>query len=56
MPAYVIVEIEIEDNEAYEEYKKLTPAVIAACDGKFIVRGEKMNAWKVIGTLREWLF
>ncbi len=41
MPAYVIVEIEIEDNEAYEEYKKLTPAAIAACDGKFIIRGAK---------------
>ncbi len=41
MPAYVIVEIEIEDNESYEEYKKLTPATIAAYDGKFIVRGAK---------------
>ena len=26
---------------AYEEYKKLTPAAIAAYDGRFIVRGEK---------------
>ena len=41
MPAYVIVEIEIEDNEVYEEYKKLTPAAIAAYNGKFIVRGAK---------------
>ncbi len=41
MPAYVIVEIEIEDHEAYEEYKKLTPAAIAAYDGKFIIRGAK---------------
>lgn len=41
MPAYVIVEIEIEDNEDYEEYKKLTPAAIAAYDGKFIIRGAK---------------
>lgn len=41
MPAYVIVEIEIEDNDVYEEYKKLTPAAIAAYDGKFIVRGAK---------------
>ena len=39
MPAYVIVEIEIQDHEAYEGYKKLTPASIAAYDGKFIVRG-----------------
>ncbi|MEP6583308.1 MAG: DUF1330 domain-containing protein [Ginsengibacter sp.] len=41
MPAYVIVEVEIEDIHAYEEYKKLTPASIAAFDGKFVVRGGK---------------
>ena len=41
MPAYVIVDVVIEDNIAYEEYKKLTPAAISAYDGKFIVRGAK---------------
>src|SRR2546423_15688371 len=41
MAAYVIVEIEIHDSVAYEEYKKLTPASIAAYDGKFIIRGAK---------------
>lgn len=41
MPAYVIVEVEIQDKDAYEEYKKLTPAAIAAYDGKFIIRGAK---------------
>lgn len=39
MKAYVIVEIEIHDQGLYEEYKKLTPAAIAAYDGKFLVRG-----------------
>jgi uncharacterized protein (DUF1330 family) len=39
MPAYVIVEVTITDEALYEEYKKLTPAAIAAFDGKFIVRG-----------------
>lgn len=39
MRAYVIVDIKINDRKAYEEYKKLTPASIAAYDGKFIVRG-----------------
>ncbi len=39
MPAYVIVEVSIEDNAIYEEYKKLTPIAIAAYGGKFIVRG-----------------
>lgn len=39
MKAYVIVEVSIVDKIIYEEYKKLTPAAIAAFDGKFIVRG-----------------
>ena len=39
MPAYVIVEIKVEDAAAYEEYKELTPASIAAYGGRFVVRG-----------------
>jgi len=39
MPAYVIVELSIHDRELMEEYKKLTPATLAAFDGKFVVRG-----------------
>ena len=39
MAAYIIVDVTISDPVAYEEYKKLTPASIAAYDGKFIVRG-----------------
>lgn len=39
MAAYVIVEISITDPNEYEEYKKLTPAAIAAYDGRFVVRG-----------------
>ncbi|RDV15923.1 DUF1330 domain-containing protein [Pontibacter diazotrophicus] len=39
MAAYVIVEVEVTDPATYEEYKKLTPASLAAYDGKFIVRG-----------------
>ncbi len=41
MPAYIIVEIEIHDPQAYEEYKKLTPVSLAAYGGRFIVRGGK---------------
>ena len=44
MPAYVIVEIEIHDPIEYEEYKKLTPASIAAYDGKFVVRGAQTES------------
>jgi uncharacterized protein (DUF1330 family) len=39
MPAFVIVEVSIHDVHGYEEYKKLTPATLAAYDGRFIVRG-----------------
>ena len=39
MPAYVIVDVEINNHEDYEEYKKLTPASVVAYDGSFIVRG-----------------
>ena len=43
MSAYIIVEIEIHDLAQYEEYKKLTPASIAAFGGKFIVRGPQVE-------------
>ena len=39
MAAYVIVEIKVKDPVAYENYKKLTPASIAAFGGRFIARG-----------------
>ena len=39
MPAFVIVEIAIHDHEKYDDYKKLTPAAVAAFDGRFVVRG-----------------
>lgn len=50
MAAYVIVDVTVNDSGEYEEYKKLTPASIAAYDGKFIVRGGKCETlegtWK----------
>lgn len=50
MAAYVIVDVTINEPGEYEEYKKLTPAAIAAYDGKFIVRGGKCETvegtWK----------
>ena len=39
MPAYILVEVKVNDTKEYEEYKKLTPGSIAAYDGKFVVRG-----------------
>ncbi|MES2891474.1 MAG: DUF1330 domain-containing protein [Bacteroidota bacterium] len=39
MKAFVIVEVAITDPVEYEAYKKLTPAAVAAFDGRFVVRG-----------------
>jgi len=39
MPAFVIVDIEIHDQELYKKYTQLTPATIEAFGGKFKVRG-----------------
>jgi uncharacterized protein (DUF1330 family) len=41
MAAFVIVEVSIKDHQQYDSYRKLTPATIAAFDGKFVVRGGK---------------
>ena len=41
MTAYVILDINVHNAEGYEEYKKLSPAAVAAYGGKFIVRGGK---------------
>lgn len=43
MPAYLIAEVDVTDNAAYEEYRKLTPGAIAAYGGKFIVRGGQVE-------------
>ena len=39
MPAFVIVEIEVRDPEAYESYKSLVPASVEAYGGRFLARG-----------------
>jgi uncharacterized protein (DUF1330 family) len=39
MPAYVIVQITIDDPAMYERYKELAPASIAAYAGRYLVRG-----------------
>ncbi len=43
MPAYVIVDIDVHDPVTYEEYKRLSGASLAAHDGRFIVRGGKVE-------------
>lgn len=39
MAAYVIADIDVTDPATYEEYKKVSPAPIAAHGGRFLVRG-----------------
>jgi uncharacterized protein (DUF1330 family) len=39
MPAYVIVNVHVEDAEAYEQYKAPAQASIKAHGGRYLVRG-----------------
>jgi uncharacterized protein (DUF1330 family) len=39
MTAYLIVDVEVIDAPAYEEYRKQVPAIIAAHGGRYLVRG-----------------
>jgi uncharacterized protein (DUF1330 family) len=39
MAAYILASVEITDPAAYEEYRKLVPAVIAAHGGRYLARG-----------------
>lgn len=42
MPAYIIVETDIQDPEQYERYKAASPGAVAAGGGKFVVRGGEL--------------
>lgn len=44
MTAYVIVEIDITDPQAYEEVKRLTPPLVQAHGGKYLARGGTAEA------------
>jgi len=39
MPAYVVVNIEVQDPVRYEEYKRLAPPSIAVYGGRYLARG-----------------
>ena len=39
MAAYLLVDIEVTDGAAYEEYRKQVPPIIAAHGGRYLVRG-----------------
>ena len=44
MPAFVIVQVTVEDAAAYERYKALAPASIAHYGGRYIARGGHSEA------------
>ena len=39
MPAYVVVEVDVQDPVTYERYKELAPPSIAHYGGRYIARG-----------------
>ena len=43
MSAYMIVDIDIHDAAAYDEYRKVVGATLAKYGGKFVVRGGKID-------------
>jgi uncharacterized protein (DUF1330 family) len=43
MPAYFVVDIDVTDPAAFEEYRKGVPATIAQYGGRYVVRGGKME-------------
>ena len=50
MAAFVILDIQVHDPAVYEEYKKMTPATVAAYGGRYVARGGKVETlegdWK----------
>ncbi len=39
MPAYLIVRANVTDMEQYQQYMKLTPAILEKYGGSFVIRG-----------------
>ena len=43
MPAYIIVQVEVTDPEAYKKYAAQVPPILEQYGGEFIVRGGDME-------------
>ncbi len=54
MAAYVIVDIEVTDQEIYNKYKGLSPAAVAAYGGRYLARGGQTAVWREIGSPTDW--
>ena len=44
MSVYMVVDIEVKDQEAYEEYRKLVPPLIEKYGGRYLVRGGEITS------------
>ena len=51
MPAYVINDMEITDPQRFEEYKRLSPATVAAYGGRFLARGGAVSTMEGVRPL-----
>jgi uncharacterized protein (DUF1330 family) len=43
MPAYIVVEVEVQDTQRYEKYKSMVPPSLVPYGGRFIVRGGRVE-------------
>jgi uncharacterized protein (DUF1330 family) len=43
MAAYVIVEVDVQDTDRYETYKRMVPPTLAAYGGHFLIRGGEVE-------------
>ena len=43
MSVYLVVDIDVKDQVAYEEYRTLVPPIIEKYGGRYIVRGRKIT-------------
>lgn len=46
MPAYVIVETNVSDQEQYERYRDAAPPTIAAYGGRYLARGGELAVFE----------
>ena len=46
MPAYVVVEVDVENREGYAEYTPLATESLARHGGRLLVRGGKSEVWE----------
>jgi uncharacterized protein (DUF1330 family) len=46
MPAYVIVDMDVTNPAAYDEYRKLAPPTVVAYGGRYLARGGRTETWE----------